>query len=114
MLIKPEPPPTAAPASVSKVLIALAKAHGFNTPKLRDVDPASLEVTRPHRTAGLPLTSLGRDRPAAVVWRGWRFIITDNEHRPLASVEFARTDTGEFRFAELNEGRYVAATADLL
>jgi len=115
MSIENQESPSAALDAVRKVLVALAAdARAFRTPNLRRADPTSIQLTTPHRSAELPLSSLAGDRPVAVILRGWRFIVTDKDRQPLAAAESVQAGMGEYRFAELNEGPYVRATAEAL
>jgi hypothetical protein len=114
MPINNKEPPEAARAAVLKVVGTLNAARAFRTPNLRRADPATIQLTMAHRSAELPLTSLAGERPGGVLWRGWRFIITDKSQQPLAAAEATQVGMGEYRFAELNEGPYVAATAESL
>jgi hypothetical protein len=103
--------PKEARAAALSVVTALNEARAFRTPKLRGADPATIHLTTAHRSADLPLTSLAGEKPGGVLWRGWRFIVSDATNQPLAAVEAAEFDMGQYRFTELNEGPYVEATA---
>src|SRR4051794_26328929 len=107
-----EESPAVALETVRKIVVALAEAHAFRTRNLQGADPTTIQFTTSHRVAELPLTSLVRESPGSVLWRGWRFIVTDKSQKPLAAAEAAQVGTDGYRFAELNEGPYVASTVE--
>jgi hypothetical protein len=96
-----------------------ASTRGFWTPKLRCANRTALQLCYPQRVAVLPLDRLLSSKPhaeadldALAEFLGWRFLIfeTINTSDPIAAAFAVLTESGEYRLAELNEGRYVSNT----
>jgi hypothetical protein len=115
--------PDAARQAVLDGMSKRASARGFWTPKLKTADPASLRLCAPHRIALLPLSKMqreerllaaGEDAPHSLrsltQILGWRFLIINDQHVPIAAAHAFLTENGDYRLGELNEGPYVAST----
>ena len=101
-----------------------AATRGFWTPKLKLADPATLQVSMPHRVALLPLNRMQQearrlampDKPAPrplyelASLLGWRFLIINDHQEPIAAAHAFQTRTGAYRLGELNEGLYIERT----
>ncbi|QIO98823.1 hypothetical protein [Bradyrhizobium symbiodeficiens] len=92
-----------------------AATRGFLTPNLQKADPKALQLCWPHRLAFVQLNELLANetlRGAARI-SGWRFFVFDSK-APIAAAHVMRTDRGELRLSELNEGQFVVNTLDAL
>lgn len=107
-------PPSAAAATVQTTIRLLAGQRRFRTPALRDAVAADLEVTEPHEVYVIGLedlraaADLNAARPV-----GWRYLVRGKDG-VLAAAESQQRSGGEHVLAQLNEGPFVAATANAL
>jgi hypothetical protein len=117
--------PDAARQAVLDGMRERAATRGFWTPKLKQADPATLQLSVPHRVALLPLNRMQQEarRLAAVPDKpaprslhelasilGWRFLIINDHQEPIAAAHAFQTRSGEYRLGELNEGLYIERT----
>lgn len=92
-----------------------AATRGFLTPNMKKADPNALQLCWPHRLAFVQLNELFAEGTLrnAVRISGWRFFVLESENL-IAAAHVARTDRGELRLSELNEGQFVGNTLDAL
>jgi hypothetical protein len=92
-----------------------AATRGFLTPQLRKADPNALQLCLPHRLAFVPLNELlaGEKLRSAAHILGWRVFIFESKNL-IAAAHVMRTDQGELRLSELNEGQFVGGSMDAL
>ena len=112
-LLAPEPPSQAAEI-VHSTFRTFAENGTFRTPALRNAT-GPLQLTQPHQAFTLGLADLvaGKGLEAATP-TGWRYLVQQGD-KTLASAETALTGTApEHVFAAINEGRFVASTADAI
>ena len=90
------------------------------------VVPRSLSestICAPHRVALLPLNRMQKEGRLLVANAtsphslrslthvlGWRFLIVNDQHQPIAAAHALVTDSGDYQLGELNEGPYVTST----
>jgi hypothetical protein len=125
MTIIPADFPEAARRAVLHGMHQRAATRGFWTPKLKHADPTTLQLVVPHRLALLPLSRMQQEvrrratasdklppRPLAELASilGWRFLIINDKHEPIAAAHAFQSRSGEYRLAELNEGIYIERT----
>lgn len=100
-----------------------ASTRGFWTPKLKTADPATLRLCAPHRVALLPLGRMQKEQRLLAAGKasphslrnlthvlGWRFLIVNDQHEPIAAAHALVNDNGDYLLGELNEGPYVTGT----
>ena len=108
----PEPPRQA--ATVRSTFQAFAANGTFRSPALRNAT-GPLSLTEPHQVFALGLDDLiaGRGLEAAKP-TGWRYLVQDGE-KVVASAEKPMPGTaGDHVFSAINEGRFVASTAEAI
>src|SRR5215831_10937629 len=108
-------PPMAAYEAVRSTIGNLAAQAAFRTPALRRADPAAVELSTPHQMAILRLDRIrgAKDIRSAVDIKGWRFLVHEGT-RVIAAIDAVQGEKGDYRFGQVNEGPFTAATEDAI
>lgn len=108
-----------APAEAQNVLrgalAGLAAKSAFRLESLRAAKPHAMSLSTPHRVAYLAVEDIRRGAELRSVTqpKGLRFLVHEGDD-VIAAAEVMRTADGGYRFTQLNDGPFVAATVQAI